>query len=110
MRIPLWIALLAAAACGQRSEISTAVRQTIAETRSKPQLMVVMQVDDDELRKSVERRIEDQHVGTIKSEAAGPGHLDFTVEVESTVEDIPRIREILKRADVLAKSTIRVLQ
>ena len=112
MRIALL--MLALVACGRRDELSTEVRKAVAETRTKPQVAVVMQLEENEkslqLRQSLERQIEEQHVGLIKNEAAGPGHLDFTVEVDNTVEAIPRIREFLRRADILSKSSIRVLQ
>ena len=99
---------LALIACEQRSEITSAIKQTVAETRTKPQVIVVLQLDDDEVRKTIERRIEEQHIGTIKSEAAGVGHLDFIVEVDSTVDAIPRIREVVRKAGVLQKTTIRI--
>ena len=108
MRIALMILALTATTCGGRDEISSEVKRAVADTRTKPQVTVILQIDDDEVRKAVERRIEEQHIGIVKSESSGPGHLDFVVEVDSSVDAIPRIRDVIRAAGVFDKATIRV--
>ncbi len=85
-----------------------AIKDTVSETRTKAQVVVQIQSEDLVVRQSIEKQIEEQHIGTIKSEDAGTGHVDFTVEVDSTNDSIPRIKDVLRAAGV--RSTVRVSQ
>lgn len=61
------------------------------------------------VRKQIEDRILDERVGRIKESAAGAGHYDLTVEVDSTNDAVPKIRAILRDAGVMDRATVRVV-
>jgi len=92
------------------------VRETLDEVRAKRVVHVQVRLDGgamptpDELkvRNAIEQRIEDEHVGRVVSSEASPGHYDIAVEVDSTVEAVPRIRSILTDAQVIERTTVRV--
>lgn len=110
--------LLALFACSPASETRDAIKQAVGDARTKPRLVIQIRLlapgypdaKDLELRRSIEKQIEEQRIGVIVGQEAAPGHMDLTVEVEDTMETIPRIEDILRDAGVRERATIRVAQ
>jgi len=85
------------------------VKQTIAEARKKPKLKVTIYQEDLALRKTLEKAVEQEHIGTVLDASSGNGHMEMTVEVDETVTTIPKIRAILSRHGLLEHSSIVVI-
>lgn len=100
------------------ADVDKVVRDTLQEVRSK--YLVVIQVrlerpepptpEETAVRNAIETRIESEHIGRIVRSEAVPGHYDITVEVDSTAEAVPRIREVLRDVDVLRHASVRVAE
>jgi len=113
--------LILAVAAGCRSETRSSaadvVKQTVDEARKKAKLNVQIRLagndfpthDELALRRKLEGDVEHEHIGTVLDAGSGSGYMDFTVEVDETVNTIPKIRAILNRAGVLDRTTIRVI-
>lgn len=117
------VALLLVIAClGCRREKTTAedvdkvVRETLQEVRSKYLVLIQVRLEKQEpptpgelqVRDQIETRIESEHIGRVVKSEAVPGHYDISVEVDSTAESVPRIRSVLRDANVLEQATVRV--
>lgn len=97
-------------------DVDKVVRETLNEVRAKYLVIVQVRLDQQELptpeelavREGIEQRIESEHIGRVIKSTAVPGHYDITVEVDSTAESVPRIRSVLRDADVLKRSSVRV--
>lgn len=97
-------------------DVDKVVRETLNEVRAKYLVLVQVRLDQQELptpeelavREGIEQRIESEHIGRVIKSTAVPGHYDITVEVDSTAESVPRIRSVLRDADVLKRSSVRV--
>jgi len=85
------------------------VKQTISEARKKPKLKITIYQEDLALRKTIEKEVEQEHIGTVLDVGSGNGHMDLTVEVDETVTTIPKIRAILSRQGLLERSSIVVI-
>jgi hypothetical protein len=64
--------------------------------------------EDLQLRKQIEEAIEKEGIGRVKVADAGVGHFEIQVEVDSTAEAMPRIRDLLESFEVLERSTVSV--
>jgi hypothetical protein len=113
-------ALLVLIACG-KSEVTTddaakVVRETLTEIREKSVVKIQVRLEktempspeDLQLRKQIEEAIEKEGIGRIKLADAGVGHFDIQVEVDSTAEAMPRIRDLLESFAVLERSTVSI--
>lgn len=118
MKQILLIAFLLLVACG-KSEITVedaakVVRETLAEAREKEIVKIQVRLEKTELpsaeelelRKRIEEAIEREAIGRVTVADAGVGHIDVTVEVDSTAEAVPRIRDLLETFGVLDRSTV----
>lgn len=93
---------------GCRNETDV-VKQTISEARRKPKLDVMIRAEDLALRKSLEKAIEQDRIGTVLDANSGNGYMKLRVEVDDTVTTIPKIRALLSRQGLLERSTIVVI-
>ena len=108
--------ILAVFACSPTPETRDAIKEVVADTKTKPRIVVQIRLlepgypteKDLELRQSIEKLIEEQHIGAVVGQEAAPGHMDFTIEVDSTMDAIPRVEDILREAGVKDRSAIRV--
>jgi len=107
-------------ACG-RDEVTAddaakVVRETLTEMRDKSIVKIQVRTEKTEmpsaeelqLRKQIEETIEKEGIGRIKLADAGVGHFDIQVEVDSTAEAMPRIRDLLESFALLERSTVSV--
>ena len=114
-------ALVLLTACG-RDEVTAddaakVVRETLTEIREKSVVKIQVRLektempsaDDLQLRKQIEEAIELEEIGTVKLSESGVGHFDIRVEVDSTAEALPRIRDLLESLGVLERSTVSVV-
>lgn len=109
--------LVLLAFCSPAPETREAIKQAVGDARTKPRIVVQIRLiepgypteKDLELRRSIEKKIEEQHIGAIVGQEAAQGHMDVTIEVDSTMEAIPRVEDLLREAGVRDRSTIRVL-
>jgi hypothetical protein len=100
------------------ADVDKVVRDTLQEVRSKYLVVIQVRLEGPELptpeelqvRDAIETRIESEHMGRIVRSEAVPGHYDITVEVDSTAESVPRIREVLRDANVLRHASVRVAE
>jgi diaminopimelate epimerase len=115
------LALLLACACGEKSDVTAkdaaaAVRETLSSARDKDVVKIQVRLEKTEmptaeelaLRKKIEEAIEREEIGRVTVADAGVGHIDVAVEVDSTVDAVPRIRELLETMGVLERATVRV--
>ena len=116
----LLVALLILPACG-KSEVTAedaakVVRETIAGAREKAIVKIQVRLEKTELpsaeelelRKRIEEAIEREEIGRVIVADAGVGHIDLSVEVDSTFDAVPRIRDLLETFEVLDRSTVSV--
>jgi hypothetical protein len=98
---------------GGRGEI---VREAVGEMREKDTVKIQVRLEKTEmpseeelqLRRRIEEAIEKEGIGRIKVADAGVGHIDISVEVDSTADAMPRIRDLLETFGVLERSTVSV--
>ncbi len=114
------VLLMLLAACG-KSEVTAedaekAVRETLSAVREKDTVKIQVRLEKTELptaeelelRRRIEEAIEKEGIGRITVADAGVGHLDISVEVDSTADAVPRIRDLLETFGVLERSTVSV--
>ena len=118
----LAVLLLLLTACGKtevtREDAEKVVRETFSEIREKETVQVQVRLDksempsepDLELRRKIEEAIDKEGIGRLKVADAGVGYLEINVEVDSTAEAVPRIRDLLETFGVLERSTVRIVQ
>ncbi|HEX7831767.1 MAG TPA: hypothetical protein VF787_19080 [Thermoanaerobaculia bacterium] len=119
MRVLISLLVLGVVACGKgesAAEIKEVAKETLAAVRATEVVRVQVRLEKPEpptpaqleTRKQIEERIQQENVGTIVQTSTDVGHYDFTVEVASTNDALPRVRAILRDAGVLEQSTVRV--
>ena len=109
--------ILALTACSPAQETREAIKQAVGDARTKPRIVLQIRLiepgypteKDLELRRAIEKKIEEQHVGAVVGQEAAEGHMDVTIEVDSTMEAIPRVEDLLREAGVKERTTIRVI-
>jgi hypothetical protein len=110
------------AACG-RSEVTAedaekVLRETLSAVKQKEVVRIVVRLEKTEmpsaeeleLRRKIEEAIDKEGVGQLKVADAGVGYFEINVEVESSAEAVPRIRDLLETFGVLERSTVRIVQ
>ncbi len=106
-------------ACGKSessSEIAQVAKETLSAVRTREIVKVQVRLEKPEppspaelaVRKQIEERIEQEHLGAIVETTTDVGHYDLALEVESTTDAVPRVRTILRDAGVLERATVRV--
>jgi hypothetical protein len=91
------------------------IKETISEARDT-HLRVQLRLPDAgppsaadlTLRRTLEEKIEHDRIGTIVDETTGPGYLDFTVQVSSSVSAIPKINGIVREAGLTERVGVTV--
>lgn len=106
--------------CG-RSEVTAedaekVVKETIAATRDQQIVKIQIRLErtempsaeDLELRRRIEEAIEREGIGRVVVADGGVGHIDISVEVASTADGVPRLRDLLESFGVLERSTVSI--
>jgi len=111
------LAALLLAACGRSEHPLDTVRQTIDEARPKPRVQIQIRLEgidpspvDLQLQRTIEDRIEREHIGRVASSGSTPGAMNITVEVDETVNSIDKIRRLLREAGVLNRSSVKIAE
>lgn len=100
------------------SDADALVRKTIAEAKGTERVQIQVRLERMELpspeelkvRAEIEKAIEDQRLGRVLEAGAAEGSYDVIVEVDSTAEAVPKIREVLRAKGVLERSIVRVVE
>ncbi|HEY3055832.1 MAG TPA: hypothetical protein VGK31_07880 [Thermoanaerobaculia bacterium] len=115
MRNLLLLFLLIACAKNESSTVDL-IKNVAAEARSKPRVQVMIRMagdvatpDELALQRSIEDRIERAHIGRLVSSGSEAGYMNITIEVEATATAIAQLREVLRDAGVLTRSSFKVL-
>jgi len=116
MRRACALLMLALIACGKAEEISQVTKETLDAVRSPEVVKIQVRLEKTEapspaeldVRKQIEERLQQEHVGTLTASTTDIGHYDMTLEVASTNDAVPRVRAILNEAGVLERATVRV--
>ena len=116
----MFAALVLVTACS-KSEVTTedlakSARETLTEMREKSTVKVQVRLEktelpsetDLQLRKQIEEAIEKDGIGRVKMSDAGVGQFTIHVEVDSTEEGVPRLRDLLESLALLERSTVSV--
>jgi hypothetical protein len=116
----LVVLLMLLAACG-KSEVTAddaakVVRETLSAAREKDTVKIQVRLEKTqmptaeelELRRRIEEAVEKEGIGRVTVADAGVGHIDISVEVDSTADAVPRIRDLLETFGVLERSTVSV--
>lgn len=116
----LVVLLVLLTACG-KSEVTAedaekAVRETLSAVQEKDTVKIQVRLEKTEmptaeeleLRRKIEEAIEKEGIGRVTVADAGVGHIDINVEVDSTADGVPRIRDLLETFGVLERSTVSV--
>lgn len=106
--------------CGE-SDITTedaakVVKETFSEIREKDVVTIRVRLEKSELpsepelaqRKQIEETIEDEGIGNVTVAEAGVGWIGVSVEVDSTADAVPRIRDVLETMGLLERATVSV--
>lgn len=114
------VLLVLLTACG-KSEVTAedaekAVRETLSAVQEKDTVKIQVRLEKTEmptaeeleLRRKIEEAVEKEGIGRVTVADAGAGHLDISVEVDSTADAVPRIRDLLETFGVLERSTVSV--
>ena len=114
--LPALIVILALGCAKQETAGVDLLKQVTAEAKEKPRVEVKVKMAgdertpaDDALLRSLESKIEDQHVGRLVSSGYEPGYMTVTVEVDNTADAIATLRKVLLDAGVLKDAGFRVL-
>ncbi len=107
-------------ACG-KSDITAkdaekVVKETIGAARDQQIVKIQIRLEKTEmpsaedlaLRRKIEEAIEHDEIGRIVVADGGVGHIDISVEVASTAEGVPRLRDLLETFGVLERSTVSI--
>ena len=92
------------------------IKETVEAARPQEHVVVQVRLDrsempsDDDLRvrREIEEQIEVDRIGRVVKTGAGVGYYDVEVEVDSTVDAVPRIEALLRARDLRERSTVRV--
>ena len=104
-------------ACQRKESVVDVIHQTVdaARSRQKVQIDITTEKQDPSptevaLQQKIEKEIEKAHKAHVVDDGSGPGYLRINVEVDDKTTGIDNIREILRAAGVLDRSTVKVLQ
>jgi len=115
--VRILLAALLLAACGRSEHPLETIHQTIDEARTKPRVQIQIRLEgtdplpaDLQLQRSIEDRIEREHIGRVVNSGSTPGAMNITVEVDETVNSIDKIRRLLRQAGVLNRSLVKIAE
>jgi len=113
--------LLCAGSCQRKERESTGPLEVIHETleaarpRTRVQIDITCEKQDPspselQLQQAIEKRIEQEHVGRVVDDGAGPSYVRINVEVNETATSIGKLRAILQAAGVLKRASVKIVK
>lgn len=114
------VLLVLLTACGKgevtAEDAEKAAREALSAVQAKDTVKIQVRLEKTEmptaeeleLRRRIEEAIEKEGIGRVTVADAGVGHIDISVEVDSTADGVPRIRDLLETFGVLERSTVSV--
>ena len=112
---------LCAGSCQRKERESTGPLEVIHETleaarpRTRVQIDITCEKQDPspselQLQQAIEKRIEQEHVGRVVDDGAGPSYVRINVEVNETATSIGKLRAILQAAGVLTRASVKIVK
>jgi len=103
--------------CSRKEGVLGVVHQTLDEARTRPRVQIDLFTEKEnpspaelQLQQALEKRIEQEHVGTVVNDGSGPGYLRIVIEVGETVVSTGKLRSMLHDAGVLDHASVKVVQ
>lgn len=119
MRRSLALTFLLLSACGktETADVAKVVKEAVDAAREKQRVVIVVRLIKTEMpsaedlaeRRQLEELIEVDRIGLVSRSDAGTGYYAITVDVDSTVESVPRIEAMLREAHLKERASVRVL-
>ena len=112
---------LCAGACQRKERESTGPLEIIHQTLEAARPLTKVQIDitcekvdpspaELQLQQAIEKRIEQEHIGRVVDDGAGPSYLRINVEVTETATSIGKLRAILQAAGVLNRASVKIIK
>jgi hypothetical protein len=115
MRRAILFFLLVTACAKAEKPATDLIHEVASEVSTKPRIEMDVRLPQDQpapadlaLQRSIEDRIEREHVGRLVTSGTGPGFLYITVEVEQTANAIETLRRVARDAGVLERTSFKV--
>jgi hypothetical protein len=113
-RVIAFLVLFPVIGCG--GEAVQVIKESVDAVRPKEYVVVQVRLDASEppsdedlkLRRELEDEIEVDRIGRVGSTGAGIGYFDLEIEVDSTVEAVPKIERLLRARGLRERSMVRV--
>jgi hypothetical protein len=112
----LWSLLMLLLVSGCSEDAAKVVKETVEAVRPQEHVVVQVRLDRSEMpseedlrvRREIEEQIEVDRIGRVLKTGAGIGYYDLEVEVDSTIDAVPRIEALLRARDLRERSMVRV--
>jgi hypothetical protein len=116
VRRAIIVLLLIGCAKSERPAAVDLIHEVAREVRTKPRIEIDLKMPQEQptpadldLQRSIEDRIEREHLGRLVSSGSHAGSLFIIVEVEQTADAMEKLRSLLRSAGVLQQSSFRVI-
>lgn len=116
VRQAIILLLLIGCAKSERPAVVDLIHEVASEVRTKPRIEINLNLPQDlptpaelDLQRSIEDRIEREHVGRLVGSGTHAGSMFIVVEVEQTADSMEKLRALLRSAGVLQRSSFRVI-
>ena len=116
MRRVIILLLLIGCAKSEKPAVVDLIHEVASEMRTKPRIEINLNLPQDQptpaeldLQRSIEDRIEREHVGRLVGSGTHAGSMFIVVEVEQTADSMEKLRALLRSAGVLQRSSFRVI-
>ena len=112
---------LCAGSCQRKERESTGpldvIHQTLEAARPSTRVQIDIMCEKEnpspaelQLQQAIEKRIEQEHVGRVVDDGAGPSYVRINVEVNETATSIGKLRAILQAAGVLHRASVKIVK
>jgi hypothetical protein len=112
---------LCAGACQRQERESKGPLDVIHDTLEAARPLTRVQIDitcekqdpspsELQLQQAIEKRIEQEHIGRVVDDGAGPSYVRINVEVTETATSIAKLRAILQTAGVLNRASVKIVK
>lgn len=116
MRRTIILLLLIGCAKNEKPAAVDLIHEIANEIRTKPRIAIDVKLSQEQptpadldLQRSIEDRIEREHLGRLVSSGSHAGSLFIIVEVDQTADAMEKLRSLLRSAGVLQQSSFRVI-
>lgn len=112
MRVLVLMLLL----CGCGGDAAKVVRETVDAVRPKETVVIQVRLDASELpseqdlalRRALEEQLEVERIGRVLRTGAGVGYFSIEVEVDKSIDAVPRIEALLRERGLRERTTVRI--